>query len=284
MVVCNPDLFEPTPRTQIKRIPNRGVYDKKTVYAILDEALYCHIGFAVEGQPYVIPTIHVRINDHLYIHGAPASRMLHTLNEGVPACITVTHIDGLVLARSAFHHSMNYRSVIALGTLTPVTDPDEKSHIFNALVEHIAPGRNTDARPPSNNERNGTALMSMPLTEVSAKIRTGPPVDDEEDYTLPVWAGVLPLTKNTRRSTTPCAMPFAKANCKTATACPPPAAWRIVTVYRVAPSPSSTTCSGPTATSTPTREAAPMSLTKHPNRHHKKPPQKPFPSPPRANV
>lgn len=194
MVVCNPEQFPPTSRTQVKRIPDRGHYEKQTIYNILDEALYCHVGFASEGHPFVIPTIHVRIDDHLYIHGAPASRMLRTLSDGVPACVTVTLIDGLVLARSAFHHSMNYRSVIALGTLTPVTDPDEKSRAFNALVEHIVPGRNADARPPSTNERNGTALMAMPLKEASAKIRTGPPVDDEDDYALPVWAGVIPLS------------------------------------------------------------------------------------------
>lgn len=194
MTVCNTECFTPTSQTQVKRAPKRGVYDRQTVYDILDEALYCHVGFVADQHPFVMPTIHVRIKDQLYIHGSTASRMIRTLQSGAPVCITVTLLDGLVLARSAYHHSMNYRSVVVLGTMSTVTDPNEKLTVFNALVENIVPNRSTQVRPPSEQENKATALMAITLNEASAKIRTGPPIDDEPDYDLPVWAGVVPLT------------------------------------------------------------------------------------------
>ncbi len=186
--------YKVTPRTRMKRLPNRAVYDKQEIYGILDEALICHVGFAQNGHPFVIPTIQARIGDTLYIHGSTASRMLRTLGSGVPACVTVTLLDGLVLARSTFHHSMNYRSVVILGTLTKVDDPDEKRDALNAIVEHVVPGRSAEARGPNEQELKATTVISMEVTEASAKIRTGPPGDDDEDYTLPIWAGVVPLT------------------------------------------------------------------------------------------
>ncbi len=185
--------FPPTERTTLHRRPTRGSYDRATVTAILDEALYCHVGFTVDGQPYVIPTIHARVGEQLYIHGASASRMLCTLKEGVPLCVTVTILDGLVLARSAFHHSLNYRSVVVLGTAHEVTDLAEKNNALRAIVEHIAPQRWEEARQPYAQELKATSVLRLPLEEVSAKIRTGPPIDDEEDYQLPCWAGELPL-------------------------------------------------------------------------------------------
>lgn len=185
--------YHATPRTRIKRIPKRAVYDRKTVHGILDEALICHVGFVLEGQPYVIPTIHARVGETLYLHGSAASRMLGNLSAGAPACVTVTLVDGLVLARSTFHHSMNYRSVVILGSLTAVADRGEKLAALEAIVDHIMPGRNAEARGPNELELKATTVVKMPLVEVSAKIRSGPPVDDEEDYGLPVWAGVLPL-------------------------------------------------------------------------------------------
>ncbi|MEE2708930.1 MAG: pyridoxamine 5'-phosphate oxidase family protein [Gemmatimonadota bacterium] len=178
----------------MKRLPKRAVYDKQEIYGILDEALICHVGFAQAGHPFVIPTIQARIGDTLYIHGSAASRMLRTLSSGVPACVTVTLLDGLVLARSTFHHSMNYRSVVILGTLTKVDDPDEKRDALNAIVEHVVPGRSAEARGPNEQELKATTVISMEITEASAKIRTGPPGDDNEDYALPIWAGVVPLT------------------------------------------------------------------------------------------
>ena len=183
----------PTERVRVRRLPQRGVYDRAAVDAILDEALVCHVGFVVDGQPYVIPTIHARVGDVLYVHGSAASRMLRTLREGVAMSVTVTLLDGLVLARSAFHHSMNYRSVIALGRGAEVTDPVEKRAALDAIVEHVAPGRSAEVRPPSDLEMKATLVLRLPLDEVSAKVRTGPPVDDEEDYALPCWAGVIPL-------------------------------------------------------------------------------------------
>jgi nitroimidazol reductase NimA-like FMN-containing flavoprotein (pyridoxamine 5'-phosphate oxidase superfamily) len=185
--------FTPTERTTLHRRPTRGSYDYSTVAAILDEALYCHVGFAVDEQPYVIPTIHARIGEQLYLHGASASRMLRTLKEGVLMCVTVTILDGLVLARSAFHHSMNYRSVVVLGTAQDVTDLAEKNDALKAIVEHVAPQRWDEVRQPSAQELKATSVLRLPLEEVSAKIRTGPPIDDEEDYQLPCWAGELSL-------------------------------------------------------------------------------------------
>jgi nitroimidazol reductase NimA-like FMN-containing flavoprotein (pyridoxamine 5'-phosphate oxidase superfamily) len=190
--------MESTPRTRLARKPDRGSYDRDTVYAILDEALICHIGFAVEGQPYVLPTTHARIDDRLYVHGSVASRMLKRLKGGTPVCVTVTLIDGLVLARSAFHMSMNYRSVVLLGAASEVTDPEHKRSAFKALVEHILPGRSADIRAPSEQEIKATSVLCLPITEASAKARTGGPVEAEADYALPCWAGVVPLALQAR--------------------------------------------------------------------------------------
>lgn len=188
--------FAPTERTQVKRLPKRGAYDRETVFKILDEAFVCHVGFVVDGQPYVIPTNFGRAGDTLYLHGSAASRMLRTLSEGIPVCVTVTLVDGLVLARSAFHHSANYRSVVVLGTARLVSDPAEKMEALRLFTEHIMKGRWDDIRQPTDQELKGTTVLALPLEEVSAKIRTGGPIDDEADYALPVWAGVLPLPVN----------------------------------------------------------------------------------------
>ena len=185
--------LSPTPRTTLRRLPDRGRFDRPTVYGILDEALTCHVGFVVDGQPFVIPTIHARVEDHLYVHGSAASRMLKTLKDGVPVCLTATLLDGLVLARSAFHHSMNYRSVVVLGDARAVTDDKEKWDALEAIVEHVATGRWAEVREPSAKEMAGTLVLRLPIEEASAKIRTGPPIDDEEDYALECWAGVLPM-------------------------------------------------------------------------------------------
>jgi uncharacterized protein len=186
--------FQPTQRTQVKRLPDRGAYDSETVFKILDEGFICHVGFSVEGQPFVIPTGYARVNDTLYIHGSAASRMLRTLAEGVQVCVTVTLLDGLGLARSAFHHSMNYRSVVMLGRAMLVSDAAEKFKALQAFTEHIVRGRWNDVRLPTEAELKATAVLALPLAEVSAKIRKGPPKDDAEDYELPIWAGVVPLS------------------------------------------------------------------------------------------
>lgn len=183
----------PTPRTRISRLPKRGDYSRETIYAILDAAFLCHVGFVLEGQPYVIPTGYGRAGDTLYLHGSAASRMLRTLANGVDVCVTVTLLDGIVLARSAFHHSMNYRSVVILGMATPVEGDDAKFEALHIISEQIVPGRWEHVRKPSAQELKATAVLSLPITEASAKLRTGPPLDEEEDYALPVWAGVLPL-------------------------------------------------------------------------------------------
>lgn len=184
----------PTPRTRVRRLPKRGRYDAATVHAILDAAYICHVGYAVDGQPYVTPTAHWRHGSRVYWHGSSASRMLRALQgEGVRCCLTVTHLDGLVLARSAFHHSMNYRSVMALGTARAVLDRDEKETALRAFVERIAPGRWAGLRPVTAQELKATTVVWMELDEASAKVRTGPPVDDEPDYALPIWAGVVPV-------------------------------------------------------------------------------------------
>jgi len=185
--------FQPTERTQVKRLPKRGRYDSETVHQILDTGFVCHVGFSVDGQPYVIPTNYGRNGDTLYLHGSAASRMLKTLGGGVPVCVTVTHVDGLVLARSAFHHSVNYRSVVVLGTARIVDDSAEKREALRLFTEHVLKGRWDDVRQPTEQELKATTVLALPLEEVSAKIRTGGPVDDEPDYALPVWAGVLPL-------------------------------------------------------------------------------------------
>jgi nitroimidazol reductase NimA-like FMN-containing flavoprotein (pyridoxamine 5'-phosphate oxidase superfamily) len=182
-----------TDRTKLKRLPKRGHFDRDTVYGILDEGFICHIGFAPEGQPFVIPTGYARVDDKLYIHGSQASRMLRTLSGGLDACVTVTIIDGLVLARSAFHHSMNYRSVVIFGRADLVEDREEKIEALVALSEHIIRGRWDEVREPTEEELKMTTVLSLPLVEASAKIRTGPPLDDEEDYAMKVWAGVIPL-------------------------------------------------------------------------------------------
>lgn len=180
-------------RIKVRRLPARGVYDRDAVYAIVDEALYCHVGFVDDGQPFVMPTIHVRVGDQLYFHGSRQSRMLKLLCEGVPACVTMTLLDGLVLARSAFHHSMNYRSAVILGTAREVIDDAEKWSALEALVEHVVRGRWNDSRQPNEKEMAVTAVVSLNISECSAKVRTGPPKDDEDDYDLPIWSGVLPL-------------------------------------------------------------------------------------------
>ena len=185
--------LEPTPRTTLRRLPARGHFDRATVNAILDEALVCHVGFVSDGQPFVIPTIHARAGDQVFVHGSAASRMLKTLQGGVPVCLTATLVDGLVLARSAFHHSMNYRSVVVLGDAQPITDAREKWDALHAIVEHVAPGRWSEVREPNAKELAGTLVLRLPIEEASAKVRTGPPLDDEEDYALECWAGVLPL-------------------------------------------------------------------------------------------
>jgi hypothetical protein len=185
--------FIPTERTQVHRLPKRGVYDREKVYSILDEGLVCHVGFVADGKPVVIPTGYGRKGDMLYFHGSPASRMFQTLGKGVDVCITVTLIDGVVMARSAFHHSMNYRSVVIFGKATPVHNPAAKREALQVFTEHVAPGRWQQIRQPSEKELQSTSVLAIPLNEVSAKVRTGPPLDDEEDYALPVWAGVLPL-------------------------------------------------------------------------------------------
>jgi uncharacterized protein len=178
---------------RVKREPQRGVYDRETIDAILDEALVCHLGFAVDGQPYVIPTLHARIGDLLYVHGSAASRMLRHAASDARICVTVTLLDGLVLARSVFNHSIDYRSVVVLGTPALVEDVDEKREALHAFTDHIAPGRWEEARQPTDQELKATWILSVPLDEASAKIRTGPPEDEPEDLDLPVWAGVVPI-------------------------------------------------------------------------------------------
>ena len=185
--------MSPTPRTTVKRLPDRARYDRATVDAILDEGLVCHVGFVDEGQPFVIPSTYARQGDRLLVHGSAASRMMKALAGGAPACVTVTLLDGLVLARSGFHHSMNYRSVVVLGRGTEIVDTDEKRRALDAIVEHVAPGRVASVRPPSEGELRASRVVALSLDEASAKVRTGPPKDDEEDYALPVWAGELPL-------------------------------------------------------------------------------------------
>ena len=185
--------FVPTGRTTIKRLPKRAAYDRETVYAILDEGFVCHVGFAVDGTPYVIPTGYGRDGDQLYIHGSAASRMLRTLEQGIQVCVTVTLLDGLVLARSAFHHSMNYRSVVVFGVASVVREDEEKLKALLAFSEQVIPGRWDEVRQPDENELKATLVLKLPLSEASAKVRTGPPIDDEPDYALSVWAGELPL-------------------------------------------------------------------------------------------
>jgi uncharacterized protein len=195
-----PELFPtmselpiPTTRTRVVREPDRAVYDRDAVYRILDEAFLCHVGFSVDGQPFVIPTSYGRKDADLYIHGSAASRMLRQMKEGVPVCVTVTLLDGLVLARSVFNHSMNYRSVVILGKATLLDGAEEKLTALRVLSEHILPGRWDEARQPNERELKATSVLRVPIDEFSAKVRTGPPIDDPEDYSFPTWAGVIPL-------------------------------------------------------------------------------------------
>ena len=187
-------VTNPTARTQVVREPQRAVYDRAVAYQILDEGFVCHVGFVLDGQPFVIPTGCGRDGNTLYLHGSAASRMLRNLENGVPVCVTVTLLDGLVLARSIFNHSMNYRSVVVLGTAFPVEDREEKLKALRALSEHILPGRWGEVRAPSEQELRATLVMRLPIEEFSAKVREGPPIDDEADYSFPTWAGVIPLS------------------------------------------------------------------------------------------
>jgi nitroimidazol reductase NimA-like FMN-containing flavoprotein (pyridoxamine 5'-phosphate oxidase superfamily) len=186
-----------TDRTRVRRLPKRGVFDRETIYSILDEGFICHVGFAVDSNPVVIPTGYARIGDRLILHGSAASRMMRELSGGIDVCVTVTLIDGLVLARSAFHHSMNYRSVVIFGKAGIITGEDEKMEALRALTEHIVPGRWPDVRWPNAKELKATTVLTLPIEEASAKVRTGDPVDDEEDYEMDTWAGVLPLELKT---------------------------------------------------------------------------------------
>jgi nitroimidazol reductase NimA-like FMN-containing flavoprotein (pyridoxamine 5'-phosphate oxidase superfamily) len=189
--------YEPTKRTRVYRKPGRGSYDRELVHSILDEALVCHVGFVQDGQPYVIPTIHAREGETLYLHGARGNRMLGALGDGTACCLTATLVDELVLARAALHHSLNYRSVMVLGTACEITDPEEKGRALQSVVEHIAPGRADEIRGADATDLKSTKVLSMEIEEASAKVRTGPPVDDEADMDLPYWAGQLPLTLGT---------------------------------------------------------------------------------------
>ena len=183
----------PSERTRVRRHHERGVYDRDTIHAILDEALFCHLAVIVDGAPRTIPTIHARIDDTLYVHGSNASRTLRALKDGSEACAVVTLLDGLVLSRSAFGHSMNYRSVMVYGVPREVTDPDEKWEAQRALVDHVIPGRSADTRMPNEKELRQTTILALSLAEASAKVRTGPPKDEDEDFELPFWAGEVPL-------------------------------------------------------------------------------------------
>jgi uncharacterized protein len=187
------ETTKPTERTQLRRLPKRGSHDVKTIHEIFDAGFLAHVGFNVNGQPFVIPTLFGRAGEKLYLHGSAASRMLRELSTGVPACVTVTLVDGLVLARSAFHHSMNYRSVVAFGTMRKIEDPAHKTQALRTISDHLISGRWEDVRAPYEQELKATSVLEFTIEEASAKIRSGPPLDDEEDYALPMWAGVLPL-------------------------------------------------------------------------------------------
>jgi uncharacterized protein len=189
-----------TKRTELRRLPDRGSHELETIYSILDAAFLAHVGFQVNGQPFVIPTLYGRHGEKLYLHGSAASRMLRELETGVPACVTVTIVDGLVLARSAFHHSMNYRSVVAFGTARKITDPAQKTHALRTISEHLIAGRWNDVRGPSDQELKATAVLEFSMEEASAKVRQGPPLDEDDDYSLPVWAGIIPLSLEAKAS------------------------------------------------------------------------------------
>lgn len=186
--------YEPSPRSRVRRLYARGSYDHDAVYAILDVGFICHVGYVIDGQPYVTPTSYWREGNRLYWHGSSASRMLRTVKEGIPACLTATHVDGLVLARTGFHHSVNYRSVMAFGNARPVGDEAEKAAVLKNFMDSLIPGRWEALRPPNEQELKATTVVWMDIEEASAKVRTGPPIDDEEDYELPIWAGVIPIS------------------------------------------------------------------------------------------
>ena len=185
--------FEQEARNRVRRIPERGHYDRETIYAIVDEALICHVAFAVDGQPFVVPTIHARMGDELILHGAKASRLLKYIEAGHPVSVAITLLDGLVMARSVFHSSMNYRSAVLFGTGRVLASDDEKLAALELLTEHLVRGRWQDARQPTTLELNATTVVAIAIDSASAKVRVGPPSDDAEDYALPIWAGVLPL-------------------------------------------------------------------------------------------
>lgn len=189
----SPTRRSPSERVRVRRVPKRAAYDRATIDAILDAGLVAHLGFVVDGQPYVIPTLHARVGDDVLVHGSPASRAMRALAEGAPVCLTVTLTDGLVLARSVFHHSVNYRSVVLIGRATPVREVAARRAALEAFTERIAPGRWAEVRPPSAKELRATAVLRIPIDEASAKLRSGPPGDDPEDVRLPAWAGVIPL-------------------------------------------------------------------------------------------
>ncbi|MBK6948625.1 MAG: pyridoxamine 5'-phosphate oxidase family protein [Haliscomenobacter sp.] len=188
-----PSSFKKNPRNTVRRLPSRGAYDRETIYSILDAAFLCHVGFSVDGQPFVIPTAYGREGDKLFFHGSVKSRMMLELSAQIPVCITVTLMDGLVLARSAFHHSMNYRSAVLFGQAREILDLEEKNRALFCISEQILPGRWAEVRGPNPNELAATSVMEITIEEASAKIRTGGPKDDQEDYALPIWAGVLPV-------------------------------------------------------------------------------------------
>ncbi len=188
--------FEVTSQNRVVRVPNRGAYDKEMIYQIIDDAMICHVGLIQDGKPVVIPTLHARDGDNVLLHGATTSRLLKYAQSGQDICVTITLVDGLVLARSVMHHSMNYRSVVVFGKGYLVSDPDEKLAAMKAFTERLIPGRWADARQPNEKEMKATSIVAIPMTSASAKVRTGGPVDDEEDYSLPIWAGVLPMKEN----------------------------------------------------------------------------------------
>jgi nitroimidazol reductase NimA-like FMN-containing flavoprotein (pyridoxamine 5'-phosphate oxidase superfamily) len=198
----------PTDRTKVRRLAARGNYDREVIYKILDEGLICHVGFVLDGSPRVIPTGYVRVDDNLYIHGSPASAMLSASGQSPEICVTITILDALVLARSAFHHSMNYRSVVVFGQAQIVDELKERLSVLHAFTEHIIPGRWAEVRQPTEGELKGTKVLRLPLTEASAKIRTGGPIDDEVDYEIPVWAGELPLHLTTGKPVVDSKMKF----------------------------------------------------------------------------
>ena len=190
----SPGAQPPSERVRLRRKRERGGYDRELIHAILDAALLVHVGIVQDGQPIVIPTLHARCGEVVYLHGSAASRTLRTIASGAPVCLTASLLDGLVLARAAMHHSANYRSVVLLGRGRPVTDPDERMVALKATVERAGPGRWSEVRPPSENELKATAVVALPIEEASAKVRTGPPVDDEEDLAADTWAGVIPMS------------------------------------------------------------------------------------------